>query len=223
MNPQKNAKPQRKIRNDLLDKRFQLKYTLAAMLVTSLISVGLGYFLYQAHQEVYEAQQELYEVHRENSEMIKLDPDLDEAMAEQLQVKDEKIRRKNQDLRNKDKRVLLYLTLFLGLLVLCLGAVSIIATHKIAGPAYALCRMMKSVTEGQIKARALRQGDELQAVGDEFVRLVNTLREREEEELNLLKQALSSLEDPSSDPNKITNNLHRVIKKKEERLYDSSD
>jgi len=46
-----SEKPKRKMRNFLLDKPFQLKYTLAVVLVSSVISAGLGYFLYQAHRE----------------------------------------------------------------------------------------------------------------------------------------------------------------------------
>ena len=45
------GKPKRRIRNFLLDVRFQLKYTLAMVAVSAVISTGLGYFLYQAHRE----------------------------------------------------------------------------------------------------------------------------------------------------------------------------
>ena len=40
------GKPKRRIRNFLLDKRFQLKYTFAVVAVSAVISAGLGIALY---------------------------------------------------------------------------------------------------------------------------------------------------------------------------------
>ena len=166
MNP---AQPKRKMRNFLLDKRFQLKYTLAVVLVSSIISIGLGYFLYQAH--------------RESSRVASLDdPDLDGALAEVL--------------REEDRKVLFYLVAFLGGLVLCLSAVGIVATHKIAGPAYSMRRTLSDIADGNLpRVRALRKGDELQAVAEELRRMALSLRQSEEHDLGVLESLRPVLED----------------------------
>ena len=178
------GKPKRRIRNFLLDKRFQLKYTLAMVAVSAVISAGLGYFLYQAH--------------RESSQVASLeDPDLDGALMDAL--------------LQEDRKVLFALAGFLGGLVLCLGAVGIIATHKIAGPAYAMRRTMSLIADGQLPTvRALRKHDELQAVGNELKRMSDNLREREESELKVLKSTFES--------GNIPDQIKELISKKEERL-----
>jgi HAMP domain-containing protein len=178
------GKPKRRIRNFLLDKRFQLKYTLAVVAVSAVISAGLGYFLYKAH--------------RESSRVASLDdPDLDGALRAAL--------------LDEDRKVLFAMAGFLGGLVLCLGAVGIIATHKIAGPAYAMRRTMSMIADGKLPTvRALRKHDELQAVGDELKRMADNLREREESDLKMLKAALQSGGAPDQ--------LKELIRQKEERL-----
>jgi HAMP domain-containing protein len=177
------GKPKRRIRNFLLDKRFQLKYTLAVVAISAVISAGLGYFLYQAH--------------RESSRVASLDdPDLDGALRSVL--------------LDEDRKVLFVLAGFLGGLVLCLGAVGIVATHKIAGPAYAMRRTMSAIADGKLPTvRALRKHDELQAVGNELKRMADNLREREETELKALKAALEG--SPAEQ-------LKELIRQKEERL-----
>ena len=70
--------PKRRMRNLLLDKPFQLKYTLAVVLVSSIISAGLGTLLYQAH--------------RESSQVASLDdPFLDSALQDELKQEDRKV------------------------------------------------------------------------------------------------------------------------------------
>jgi nitrogen fixation/metabolism regulation signal transduction histidine kinase len=95
--------------------------------------------------------------------------------------------------------------------VLCLGAVGIIATHKIAGPAYAMRRTMSMIADGKLPTvRALRKHDELQAVGNELKRMADNLREREESELKVLKSAFESGDAPEQ--------IKELISKKEARL-----
>lgn len=60
------GKPKRYMRNFLLDKRFQLKYTLAVVVITAILALILGWFLYQTQQDVFDAA-------RENSQLAALD------------------------------------------------------------------------------------------------------------------------------------------------------
>jgi hypothetical protein len=192
MNP---VKPPRKLRNFLLDKRFQLKYTLAMVAISAIISVFLGYFLYQAH--------------RESSRVSSLDdPDLDGALASELQ--------------SEDRRVLFILCGFLGGLVLALTAVGIVATHKIAGPAYAMRRTLTAIADGKLPTvRALRKGDELQAVGEELLRMANSLRDREQHEHDDLKTALERLKSTPGPQPEVLAALEKLLAGKEQRLQQS--
>jgi signal transduction histidine kinase len=186
--------PKRKFRNFLLDKRFQLKYTLAVVLVSSAISAGLGYFLYQAH--------------RESSEVAAIgaigDHELGKAFAAEL--------------KSEDKKVLIYLGLFLGGLVLSLGILGIMATHRIAGPAYAMRRNLSLIADGQLpKIRKLRRGDELTAVSQELIRMTQYLRTREEDEYNKLKEIISNI-DQSVDIQACKADIETIVSQKAERL-----
>jgi HAMP domain-containing protein len=208
-------KPKRRIRNFLLDKRFQLKYTLAVVAVSAMISAGLGYFLYQAHLNIHKAHEEIYQAQKESSTLVMLnslgDSELENELAEVLTKGDDDIRAKYEALRTGEGSVLLYLMLFLGGLVLCLGAVGIVATHKIAGPAYAMRRTMSQIADGEFpRVRALRKRDELQSVRNELKRMADNLREREENELKVLKAALESKSTPEQ--------IEELIRLKEKRL-----
>ncbi|HUU01218.1 MAG TPA: hypothetical protein VM425_07265 [Myxococcota bacterium] len=185
-----SGKPQRKMRNFLLDKRFQLKYTLAVVLVSSAISAGLGYFLYQAH--------------RESSQVASLDdPDLDGALSAEL--------------RTEDRKVLFFLFTFLGGLVLALSAVGIVATHKIAGPAYAMRRKLSEIADGKLPIiHELRRGDELKAVAEELRRMAGALREREEHDVRDLSAIASGLEQQGA--NDQAGELRKIVEQKQQRL-----
>lgn len=187
-----NDRTARKMRNFLLDKRFQLKYTLAVVITSTVISTALGVSLYQSH--------------RESSRVSSLDdPELDSALAEEL--------------RKEDQRVLLYLVVFLGGLVLSLTAVGIVATHKIAGPAYSIQRTLSLIANGKLTGfRPLRKGDELQSVGDELNRMVNQIVAQEKDEIERLTSFLSKLASSSATPREVVSGIEKIIKEKQDRL-----
>ena len=188
------GKPKRRIRNFLLDARFQLKYTLAVVIISSAISAGLGVLLYQAH--------------RESSQVASLDdPDLDGAL--------------RQELLQEDRRVLVYLVAFLGGLVLCLTGLGIVATHKIAGPAYAMKRKLGDIADGHLPViRALRRGDELKEVADELRRMAQALRQREEAELAQLQKVVAALRGQPPGNEAALAELERLLREKKSRLGD---
>jgi HAMP domain-containing protein len=171
----------RKIRNLLIDKAFQLKYTLAVVVISTIISFVLGLFLYQAQQEVARA-------NRENSQLVAMDdPDIGQAMREEMEKDDVSI-------DNKNKKFLFTLIASLGCLVLTLTILGIVATHKIAGPAYAMRRIMSEIADGRYPfIRALRKGDELRKVAEELKRMADNLRLRDENEADQLEKALHEL------------------------------
>ncbi|MBW1871702.1 MAG: hypothetical protein JRJ19_06535, partial [Deltaproteobacteria bacterium] len=189
-----------------LDTRFQLKYTLAVVVISTLISLVLGTFLYRA-------QSEAFETSRENSQLLTLDdPELDAEMQAELAKEDEKIRAHN-------RKTLFVLVLSLGGLVLALTFLGIIITHKIAGPAYAMRLKMSQIADGKLPiVRPLRKGDELKAVAEELRRMANNLRDREIKDVEALTKAITSLKDDGSDNTKIIADLEVILRQKEERI-----
>jgi hypothetical protein len=187
-----NDRTSRKLRNFLLDKRFQLKYTLAVVVISTVIATALGISLYQAH--------------RESSRVSSLDdPELDSALSEEL--------------RKEDQRVLLYLVVFLGGLVLALTSVGIVATHKIAGPAYSIQHTLGQVADGNLAGvRPLRKGDELQSIGDELSRMIDQLVAQEKNELERLTAMLSIVKAGSGAPDGIRAGIEQLIQEKRNRL-----
>ena len=185
--------PKRSVRNFLLDKRFQLKYTLAVVLVSSVISAGLGYFLYDAH--------------RESSKVASLDLEDDDGLDNALSA----------ELAAEDRKVLIYLGVFLGGLVFCLGTIGIIATHKIAGPAYSMRRTLAMIADGRIpRVRELRKGDELKEVAIELKRMTDELRLKEETDIKNLKKLGILLADVA--PQEAKNQISAMISEKEQRI-----
>jgi len=199
-------KPKRYLRNFLLDSRFQLKYTLAVVVISAFISAVLGTFLYFA-------QAEAFETSRENSQLLTLDdPELNAEMQAELAKEDDKIRAHN-------RKTLFILVASLGGLVLALMVLGIIITHKIAGPAYAMRLKMSQIADGKLPiVRALRKGDELKAVAEELRRMANNLRDREINDVEVLKKAISSLKDEGSDTAQIVADLDVILQQKEERI-----
>ncbi len=203
------GKPQRKIKNFLLDWKFQLKYTLAVVLVTTAISIVLGLFLYNTQQEVFSA-------NRENSQLLTLDdPDMNQAIQAELAKADELIEARNRTL-------ILTLVATLGGLVLLLTFLGIVATHKIAGPAYAMKRILSMIADGKHPhVRKLRKGDELVEVALELKRMADNLRERDEKELQGLVELKDKLKDAQNVPDQSMNWLDGIIAEKEQRLEKS--
>lgn len=114
---------------------------------------------------------------------------------------------------------MLTLVLSLGGLVALLGLLGIVATHKIAGPAFAMRRIMMLIADGKHpEVRKLRKGDELVAVATELKRMADTLREREEQEVAGLKDVKEKLQAASGVPDEVVTWLDESIGVKEQRL-----
>jgi hypothetical protein len=171
-----DPKKQRRFRNLLLDKKFQLKYTLAVVVITGLLCIVLGFFLYRSAQETSQVA------------LVGLDEEVKASMSAEL--------------ASEDRKVLFTLVACLGSLVLALAFLGIVATHKIAGPAFAVRRNLSRIADGELpQVRALRPGDELQSVGEELQRMVGTLRAREQKDLELMANAILALTtSPASGP-----------------------
>jgi len=171
--PQTAGPPKRRLRNYLLDARFQLKYTLMVVAVTVVVASILGFFAYRYSTGMTESL---------NAQML-AQPDLDPALVHDLQrAADE-----------EDMRVLIYIVSGILFLAVVLGLTGIVVTHKLVGPAYKLKRLFGEISDGHLRVVGkLRKGDELQDVFEAFERMVSTLRKRQEDEIAHLDQVLES-------------------------------
>ncbi|MGB8223790.1 MAG: HAMP domain-containing protein [Polyangiales bacterium] len=168
-------KRQRKVRNYLIDRQFQLKYTGMVLLVTVSIASGLGLVAYRFSRGQTEALKA----------QMAAQPDLDAGTASYLdQTSEEEDRR----VRNAIVGGVLFLTF-------ALGVTGIIVTHRVVGPAYRMKRLFEHVGEGRFEVTTgIRKGDELQELYHSFSQMVESLRDQRAEEIEQLEQTLIKME-----------------------------
>lgn len=158
----------RSMRNFLLDRRFQLKYTLMIALSGGLLFGTMEYFFFDKV--------------RENSELAGLTDD--PAMAAELE----------QKLAEEDQKVLMTLVGFWLALVAMMLVVGILATHHIVGPIYVVDRYIQRIRNGQpVYPRPLRRGDEFQTLYNHVNEMAHTLRDERIHESEALELMLSRL------------------------------
>ncbi len=166
------VKARRHVRNYLLDTRLQLRLASYLLAAATLLSVGLGWLLWNAY--------------RETSQVLELsDPSVGAALGSAL--------------AQEDRFRILALAVVLVAVLCCLLAAAIVVTHRIAGPAYAIARTCRRVAEGDLtEPPPLRSRDLLVELGDEVHGMVLELRAREGRERDLLALAVGVLRDPFS-------------------------
>jgi sensor histidine kinase YesM len=168
-------KAKRHIRNFLIDKNFQMGWVLRVTLVTTVIVGIMGYFLYGTLAE--------------STELVKITAMSQEGMSPAAQ--EAFIKQGDSD----KARTLLILGGGLVGLVLLLGLMTIVATHKIAGPAYKIRRLLSSIDGDHLQLWAkLRKGDELHEVFQEFDDMVQRLREARHQDVKELESIRAELE-----------------------------
>lgn len=164
--------PKRKLRNYLLDRRFQLKYTSMVVGVTLVVASLLGAVAYTESKGQTEALQI----------QLAVQPDLDPQVAAHLDAFG----------KQRDRQMLAGILAGIGLLTLALGLTGIVITHKIIGPAYRIRKLLATVAKGHLRVDgALRRGDELQDVFNAFNDMVSSLRGRQADEITQLDAALA--------------------------------
>jgi hypothetical protein len=162
---QAGAPPKRRLRNYLLDRPFQLKYTGMVIAVATLLSLVLGTLEYRAS--------------RETSDVI-----LAGNLADPIYSSPSLRRALEADFRANDREVILRLAVSLGLMIICLGLTGIVITHKVVGPVYKMKLLFGEVIKGRLKlAGKLRKGDELQSFFDVYAQMIETLRQRQVSEI----------------------------------------
>ena len=168
-------KRQRKLKNYLLDRRFQLKYTGMVLFVTVSVASVLGYLAYdfsKGQTEAFTAQ-------------MASQPSLDEATANDLE----------QFAKQEDRKVRNAIVGGVLLLAIALGLTGILVTHRVVGPTYRMKRLFKHVGEGHLEVTTgIRKGDELQDLYHSFAEMVESLREQRAEDIERLERTVAQME-----------------------------
>ncbi|MEZ4226744.1 MAG: HAMP domain-containing protein [Polyangiaceae bacterium] len=104
-------------------------------------------------------------------------------------------------LADRQRSMFTSLLLVFSLLVVGIGFAGIVVTHKVAGPIFKMKRQIRELGDGSLKVPfGLRKGDELVDFFETFRQTVRKLREREEQNLELVNDALKGLDaDKNSD------------------------
>jgi methyl-accepting chemotaxis protein len=207
---------QRKAKNYLLDRHFQLKYTAFLVGITLLLSIALGVILWRTSSEVIEQGQATVErgkqvvvQSRKVSQVVSMNiakeykdyPELAKTFGEEaekdeaeLQKEQERLERDAAFLASRQRTLFLGLVAVLGLLVIGVGLLGIAFTHKVAGPIFKMKRLLREIGGGKLVVRErLRKGDELKHFFETFEHMVEDLRKRQISEIAKVDRILEKL------------------------------
>ena len=192
----KTGRQRRKIKNLLINKKFQLKYTLIVVVLAVIIATILGILVYR------EATQ--------STEMLKND------IVKQLGT--ERGKHLLADVEAGDRRTAMYLFLFLGILVVCLMGLGIYVTHKVAGPLFKMSKYLQEIAKGKLcNTYPLRKGDDLQEFYETFQGMMNYLRSKEESENGQISEVIAKV-DGQINSGKLSEEQIATFKEVQERL-----
>ncbi len=207
----------RRVRNYLLDSRFQLKYAGFLVAVSIAISGVVGSVLYATVRSMVSESARVVEESRKASEESKkvsfvsrmnvrdLAPENPELVAEfdrEADVYDKAIADhqkavvvQQESLIRRQRCMLASLAGGLTVMVVLIGLLGIYFTHKVAGPVFKMNGLLRQVGRGDLRVEArLRRGDELRAFFDTFTQMVSGLRDRERRKLGEVELAIKALE-----------------------------
>lgn len=165
----------RSMKGLLIDKRFQLKYTLIVVFLAVVISTVLGFLLIGRVSE---------------NTVLTLDN------LRGMNAETEFLTRSEAALVERDREVVVFLVVCLVGLVLGITILGIFVTHKVAGPIFVISRYLREIANGNLReVRALRKGDELLEFYETFQKMLASLRERETLDIAALESSIRTLRD----------------------------
>lgn len=216
--PAPAGRQQRRFRNYLLDRRFQLKYAGYFVGIAVLLSAVLGTVLWRTSVELLAQSHVVVDLgsavvvegkkvsqvvemsivkdaeYAENPELLAAFKDGDSQYTRKLEAQQQELERQAAALSAQHRTATIALLIALVAFVLVVGVAGIVVTHKVAGPVYKLRRRILEVSEGRLpQPSKLRRGDELVECFDAFEGMVKSLRERQEREIAQLDAGIEGL------------------------------
>jgi methyl-accepting chemotaxis protein len=204
----------RKIKNFLLDARFQLKFAAYFVALTLIITALLGAFLVRTTDSLFsqisasvEARKRAADTSHElgnctlNNELTKNmdDPDFAAKLADKSKAIDAAFeaeraaaQKQSEEVQQQQQWTLYALMGVLVAFIALIALTAIVITHRIVGPLFRIKRMAREVTAGAVRppTYGLRPSDELQDVFAVFSEMVTQLRARTEADLAAVKAVL---------------------------------
>ena len=190
------APPQHKrhLKNFLLDKSYQLRYTAVIVLISAALTTGLGFLVVSKAQEASRVVE---------TQMKGEDPVIAKPVVEQM--------------RRNDRTIVLAIVGFGVVFCVAMMGYGIVITHKVAGPLFKLSIYLNHIRDGKIgKVYDLRKGDQLHAFFSVFKEMHTALVKRTQDEVAALDKAIASGEKASGDDAKACVEALRAIKKQKE-------
>lgn len=209
---------QRKLRNYLLDKKFQLKYTGIVIAITVILSAVLGYYLYQ---EIVVSQNTIL-ARDLASDTFVIEPGTPEKVLEEVDRVTNSINEEvteashsrvavvvtvnnapagrtadlyQESFGDEMSRKTTVLVAALGIFLFVLAMAWVYLTHRIAGPVYKMKLLFAKVTGDNIKVEGrLRKGDELQEAFESFLAMIERLRDDRREKIETIEAVIDDLE-----------------------------
>jgi disulfide bond formation protein DsbB len=212
------ARHQRKLRNYLLDKKFQLKYTGIVIAITVVLSAVLGYYLYQ---EIVVSQNTIL-ARDLASDTFVIEPTTPDKLLDEV---DQVTNRINEEVTEASQskvavvvtvnnapagrtadlyqesfgdemgRKTTVLVVALGIFLFVLAVMWVYLTHRIAGPVYKMKLLFAKVTGENVRVEGrLRKGDELQEAFEAFLAMVERLRDDRREKIGTIGEVIDELE-----------------------------
>ena len=161
----------RSLRNYLLNSSYQLRFTGVIVVISAILTGGLGYLvLHNAHEASRVVQ------------VRAMDPT--DELAQQLATQ----------FAHNDRILMFVLIGFGFLLSLVLAAYGIVLTHKVAGPLFKITNHLDKIRDGKLGVvYNLRKGDQLVDFFEHFKGAHDALRHRTEEDIALLDKAIGAV------------------------------
>jgi len=189
------APPHRRhLKNYLLDKSYQLRYTAVIVLISAALTAGLGFLVVSKAQEATRT----------------IEPGLallDEDTAARVKA----------DLRAGDRNILLAIVGFGVLFCLAMMGYGIVITHKVAGPLYKISTYFHGIRDGKLgKIYELRRGDQLHGFYEGFKEMHASLVQRTQADIQALEKAIAALEKIEGEGAKAALENLRTLKKQKE-------
>lgn len=221
---------QRKLRNYLLDKKFQLKYTGIVVAVTAVLSGVLGYYL---HQEIVVSQNTILardlasdtyiiepgDVSKRQEVSQQIDREFNDALTTKLSVivkinnapagMTAELYQSSFDDERGQKSTVLIAALLVFLFVL--AVIWVYLTHRIAGPVFKLKLLFSKVRGDHLAVDGrLRKGDELQDAFEAFQQMIVRLRDDRRDKAERLEAIFSKMKAGEGDNEELIEQLDKV-------------
>ena len=189
---------QRKLKNLLIDRKFQMRWVSRIIFIITVIVGVMGYFLYRT---VADATDQMLAQKLGDLELTQASI---KAFVDQAQ---------------SDKMMTVYkLAAWLAALTMFVSGATIVLTHKVAGPIYKMRKIFRLIDDDNLSLTGkLRKGDELREAFDDFDDMLRRLREQRRSDLAVLE----SIRDACKDSDTLSTaraDLDALIKKFEESV-----